>query len=610
MCGIAGACALQPVETWRSHVQRIVASQHRRGPDFSATEEIGGCGASVVLGHNRLSIIDLSAVGNQPMWDFERRICVAFNGEIYNYVELREELLALGHRFVSHSDTEVILGAYKRWGAAAFGRFNGMFAFALVDVVSRRMFLVRDRFGVKPLYYVAQPDAVLFASTAAEMACCLRLSPDLGYAARGVRYGLYEHDDVAPFVGMKALAPGHWAEVSWDGGALNARTRAYYEFRVRVAERVDALASQGEAQLVGTLAELLEDAVRIRLRSDVPVAVSLSGGLDSSSVAALAAAHPQGRLHGFTYGSPSDAASEGPLAAELARQAGIDVTYIWPTAEEVCQAYRDCLVAQAGPFPGGSILAQYLVFKAARAEGFKVLLGGQGGDEAFMGYRKFQLFHLRRCLAKRRYPQALAFALTLLPTLLAERWRWASSWQSRSRYLKTTGLETVLCLPEAGLPIGYSPSAPLRDRQLLDVALASLPTLLRYEDSNSMGNSIESRLPFLDYRMMEFGLALPDALKLRGGHGKWIVRQAVAGRVPDSIRVARYKKGFNVQQDRWIEEGLGSSIRALLRENRGRVSDYVATGSELDSVFSNAALRTRPSAFAEATTLLWLSQAV
>ncbi len=608
MCGIAGACSFGSAAEHRARIERIVAAQHRRGPDFQATEEIQGKRLGVVLGHNRLSIIDLSAVGNQPMWDSERRVCIVFNGEIYNYVELRAELLAHGHRFVSHSDTEVILGAYKQWGTEAFARFNGMFAFALFDVAGERIILARDRFGVKPLYYAERGDSLLFASTASEMSRALGLSPDLDYAAKGVQYGLYEHDDAAPYLGMKALTPGHWMEVRpATSQRLMVRTSSYYDFRAHVAAQVDALAAQRAEQLVAAVADLLEDAVRIRLRSDVPVAVSLSGGLDSSTVAALAARHPQERLHGFTYGHPQEATSEGPLAAQLARMAGIDVTYVWPTVEEVCTAYRECLSAQVGPFPGGSIIAQNLVFKAARAEGFKVLLGGQGGDEAFMGYRKFQLFHLKRCLAQKRYAGALAFALTLLPTLMAERWRWASSWQNRNRYLKAKGLSTVLRLPQVELPIGYSPTAPLRDRQLLDVTLASLPTLLRYEDSNSMGNSIESRLPFLDYRVMEFGVALPEALKLRGGHGKWIVREAVTGKIPDSIRIARFKKGFNVQQDRWIDGGLGASIRVLLHENVNRVTDYIAKDTDLDGVFSDAALKTRPSAFSEATALLWLA---
>jgi asparagine synthase (glutamine-hydrolysing) len=608
MCGIAGVITVRSAEAYRTSIARIVASQHRRGPDFNAVDVLQGQRAGAVLGHNRLSIIDLSEIGNQPMWDCDRRVCIVFNGEIYNYLELRSELLALGHRFVSHSDTEVILEAFKQWGTEAYERFNGMFAFALFDTRDEQTYFVRDRFGVKPLYYAPRGDTVFFASTGGEMSRLLNLKPDLDYVSRGIRYGLYEYEDVAPYIGMKALLPGHWMQVGPDAsGTLIARLSPYYDFHARTALLVDALASMPIERLVETAAALLEDSVRIRLRSDVPVAVSLSGGLDSSAVAALAARRPQGGLHGFTFGDPSVPTSEGPLAAQLARMAQIDITYVWPDLDAICETYQRCLETQAGPFPGGSIIAQNLVFKAARSTGFKVLLGGQGGDEAFMGYRKFQLFKLRHLMARKRHFDALSFAVTLLPTFFAERWRWLDSWRNRNRYGKAKGLSTVLRLPEVELEIGYSPTDPLRDRQILDVSLASLPTLLRYEDSNSMGNSIESRLPFLDYRVMEFGIALPDALKLRGGHGKWIVRQALTGQIPDDIRIARYKKGFNVQQGQWIDCGLGDRIRTMLHAQAGQLNDYLVRDTFFDDVFSNNQLKNRPSAFAEATTLLWLA---
>ncbi len=198
-----------------------------------------------MLGHNRLSIIDLSPAGNQPMWDVDRRVCLVFNGEIYNYVELRAELAALGHRFASTSDTEVILEAFKQWGTDAFGRFNGMFAFGLFDTRDERLYLVRDRFGVKPLYYAAGGDTIHFASTARTIAKLLGLTPDLVYARGGVRHSLYEHDDAAPYVGMKALLPGHWMEVSPAGSAgLTASIRPVLRLAsARVAALVDSLAT-------------------------------------------------------------------------------------------------------------------------------------------------------------------------------------------------------------------------------------------------------------------------------------------------------------------------------------------------------------------------------
>ena len=397
---------MRPVEAFRSHVERIVESQYRRGPDFQAIEVIGGRRAGAVLGHNRLSIIDLSPAGNQPMWDVDRRLCVVFNGEVYNYVELRAELTALGHRFVSTSDTEVILESFKQWGTEAFRRFNGMFALGLFDSRDERLYLVRDRFGVKPLYYASRGDTFHFASTAEVIAKLLGLAPDLSYVSPGLRYFLYEYADVAPYLGMKALAPGHWLEIGpGSAGALTASMNSYYNLTERAAALIDSLATMPTECAVSHVAEVLDDSVAIRLRSDVPVAVSLSGGLDSCTVAALAARNPQQRLRGFTFGHPEVRDSEGPVAAQLARMANIDVTYVWPSIAEICQAFAKTLRAQAGPFPGGSIVAQYLVFEAARAAGFKVLLGGQGGDEAFMGYRKFQVFRFRRLGGQKAVPR-------------------------------------------------------------------------------------------------------------------------------------------------------------------------------------------------------------
>ena len=589
----------------------MVEQQRHRGPDFSAVTTILDLvrGGGVILGHNRLSIIDLSPLGNQPMWDHARQLCIVFNGEIYNYVELRQELETRGHRFTSTSDTEVILEAIKAWGADAFSRFNGMFALAVYDVAARTLLLARDRFGVKPLYFVCAGDTLHFASTSATMAQLVGLAPDLDYVARGIRYSLYDSDDYSPYQGMKAVRPGHVVTFHVDSaGRLASSETCFYDLQTRVAAQVDVLASRNDRCLVEDLSILLEDAVRIRLRADVPVAVSLSGGLDSSTVAALAARQPQTEFRGFTFGDPAVADSEGPLAAALGKKAGIRVSYIWPDLQTICNAFDRTLAAQGAPFPGASIIAQHLVFQAARAEGFKVLMGGQGGDEGFMGYRKFQAFHLSRLLARRDYRQALAFGLSLFPMFIAERRRWVDSWQARNRYLKKSGMASVLQLPDTLMALGDDAGQSLRYRQMADVTTTSLPTLLRYEDGNSMGNSIESRLPFLDYRVMEFGLALPEALKLRRGHGKWILREVAAGKIPEQIRLARYKRGFDVQEARWIEQGLGDSIRTRLQAVSGQIARWLRPGVRLMEAFSNEQFKSRPATFAEATTLLWLAQ--
>ena len=271
--------------------------------------------------------------------------------------------------------------------------------------------------------------------------------------------------------------------------------------------------------------------------------------------------------------------------------------------------YFKILDAQGAPFASvGSAIGQYQVFQAVREEGVKVLLGGQGGDETLMGYRKFLPFRLRRLVQQRRFGEALAFSLGLLPTALAELRRATPMyWRMRRRYTHGSGINTVLKLPEAGCEyIGYSPDEPLWVRQLHDVTHVSLPTLLRYEDRNSMGNSVESRLPFMDYRLVEVALALPDAVKLRGGFGKWILREVARGKIPEEIRKARYKRGFDVRESDWFEQGLGAAMRDALRIRLPEIKQFLEPGAKVDELFSDAQLKHRTLASAEATTLIWL----
>lgn len=609
MCGIAGTFAPRGSHSGLNGVvDEIVASQYRRGPDNQAVKRIEGERVCAVLGHNRLSIIDLSAAGNQPMWDARGRFCVVYNGEIYNYIEIRAELSALGHQFGTRSDTEVLLEAFRRWGIGAVGRFNGMFAFGLFDRELERIYLVRDRFGIKPLYYAVSGQALVFASTGQVIARWMGLGPNLEYAARGIRFGVYDEGEQSPHVGLKALSPGQilQADIS-TGELLETRLHCYYNLTERVPERIEAIATASEPSLLQELAEVMASAVDIRFRSDVPVGVSLSGGLDSSSVAALSAAREHGEVIGFTFGHPDVQTSEGPLVAELAQAAGMRVHYLWPEPGDLERVLGATLRAQGAPYPSGSVMAQYLVYEAARAEGVKVLLGGQGGDEVFMGYRKFQWFRLAGLLRRGDYLQAARFATTLIPTAMAEFPRAAMYWRERHRYTSSRGLQSALDLPPAQpLPMGHG-GEELWIRQAGDVTLTSLPTLLRYEDRNSMGNSVESRLPFMDYRLVELGLALPPGLKLRRGLGKWAIREVVRGRIPESIRTARYKRGFDVQQSRWIREGLGRFLRRELEERRAFVGPFLRTGARFDMVFSDEALISRPTAFAEAITLLWLA---
>ena len=612
MCGIAGAISQTWYEESERMVQAIVASQYRRGPDHHAIERINGSQTQVVLGHNRLSIIDLTTQANQPMWDGDHRFCLVYNGEVYNYLELRTELSRLGHRFVTRSDSEVVIEAFKQWGLDALERFNGMFAFALYDARKETLWLVRDRFGVKPLYYYSEQDTLLFASTTRAIAEGKGLKPDLDYAARGLVYGIYDDDtEISAYRGLRALRPGHYLQVKTTRtGALAHELRAYYDLASRVCRLQQDIMDASLEALTKRVKENLNDAVSLRLRAAVPMGISLSGGLDSATLAAHLARHHED-ITGFTFGDPRVPASEGATVQELSDRTRIGIHFVWPGGADFTRCFWETLEAQDAPFPGPSIVAQYMVFKAAAACGVKVLLGGQGGDELFMGYRKFQLFYFLELVERRQFVKALGVALGLLSVLIAEHYKIVEYFGHLRRYQGGARRDGTLRLPDPSpLRMGYDSKRPLRERQMQDVTRFSLPTLLRYEDRNSMGNSVESRLPFLDYRLVELALALPTAVKVHRGYGKWIIRRAASDMVVDSIRLARYKRPFDVNLGNWVSQGLGKSIRSRLYETLGKTRLFLAPGTSIEEAWSDAQLARRPAAFAEAVTLIWLGSRI
>lgn len=611
MCGIAGFISTSTLDAGAptQTVARIAASQRPRGPDHEGVATIEGNAATIVFGHNRLSIIDLSDQANQPMWDHEHRVCIVYNGEIYNYIELRTELEGIGHRFITKSDTEVILEAFKMWGIRSLDRLNGMFAFALWEADARRLWLVRDRFGVKPLYHATSRDGqLLFASTPGPLAREVGAQPNVEYVARGLRYWNYEDDnDISPYVGVDAVPAGHVATVDVaDAARPRVTVSRWYDYAERVEDQRAVRTGTAHAALLDEFTDLLTHATRIRLRADVPIAVSLSGGLDSSSIAALVAG-AGAHLIGFTYGDPADADSEAGLVARTAARLGMEVRYANPAAMDPA-AFEASLDAQDAPFPDLSITAQYMVMRNARKSGIKVMLGGQGADEVLMGYRKFQVLLLRDALRERSPRSILDVARGLSLMALAEARRLAVYARQRDRYLRRAGLQTALRLPPVDVEMASLRGQPAWRRQLLDVTRLSLPTLLRYEDRNSTSNSLETRLPFLDYRLAELAGALPDRLKVRGGYGKWILRRAMRGLVSEEIRTARYKRGFDVARSRIAGTGIGDHLRAQLAECRPAVAEWLPANASIDETFSDRRLMSSATAFTEATSLLWLAR--
>lgn len=611
MCGISGGIFRHSGPVPPRQLAEIAAAQSARGPDATGfAERKLSDGRSLWLAHNRLSIIDLSASANQPMLSTDGQYALVFNGMIYNYLELRDELVGAGYNFRTGSDTEVLLQAFAVWGTSAFNRLHGMFAAAIHDAARGTVTLFRDRFGVKPLYYHSNSDGFRFASTPGVIARQADAHPNLEYVGRGIRLKYYDDEtEIAPFEGISAIPPGHYATIDL-GSAKDIAVQPFYDLTEAWQQTQQNIAGSGRSELRQELLRRLELATQIRRRSDVPIGISLSSGVDSTTVAALCARNGA-NVTGFCFGNPSDQSSEAPAVRRFAASLGQQVEFI-PQAEgaRAKTLFWRTLRAQGAPFPHTSQIAQFAVFEAARAGGIKVMLGGQGGDEAFMGYRKFFLFQLRYLLRQRDLRAVPAMVRNMIEVFPAIASKASLFWRERGRYRAgdSEGLGSGLVMPP--LTASPSPGAGIGDnpalRQMLDVVRFSLPSLLRYEDRNSMGNSIESRLPFLDHRVIEFGIALPTAMKLHKGMGKFLLRDAVRGIVPDSILFNRDKRGFDTRHADWIASGIGGAVREGIAIHGTRARQWLSDGCQPDEYFSDANLSDKASRFAEATSVLWL----
>lgn len=565
MCGIYGLIAKRgPLD--RAALEAGTRAVAHRGPDGSGVWIEGPVG----LGHTRLSILDVADTGAQPMRHRSLPLTLVFNGEIYNYLELRAELAAKGHAFVGGSDSEVLLAAYVEWGEGCVSRFNGMWGFAIFDGRSNVVFCARDRFGVKPFYFVDTPACFAFGSEIRQ------LLPHL--AAKRMRReavedflvcGLSDHDDGTFFSGVAKLPAGHTMSIDIESGAR--RLQRYY-----VLAPASAAASLDRVSGPASLKALLEDAVRLRLRSDVRVGTCLSGGLDSSSVASLASELNRAAggepFRAITAVSEDEATNEEAFAAQVVQASGLDWIRVRPDFEDFAASVDDVIDTQEEPFGGPSIFMQYFVMQAARKAGVKVLLDGQGGDETLLGYERYYPAWLmaqfregglsgfaraaREAVAANANVPPLRLGMYLLG--VGSPWVRDAAYRFRYRFLHAPKL------PAALSRFGRASRDALA-MQRIELLETNLPMLLRFEDKNSMRFGVEARLPFLDYRLVEFALGLPLSLKLQGGWTKWTLREAMADRLPETITWRRNKFGFNAPDARWLARHHGPMRETILR---------------------------------------------
>ena len=601
MCGICGMTS--PVDA--PALERMLAAIVHRGPDDGGTY-VPADGA-VGLGSRRLSIIDLSSAGHMPMISPDGQGAVAYNGEIYNYVSLREQLRAAGHEFHSQTDTEVLIHGYEEWGTDLFARLNGIFALALWDNARHRLLLARDRFGVKPLYHTTDEQGRLwFASEVKSLVSG-------GYRFKSVdpvaihKYlaFLWVPGPATMFPGVEKLAPGHWAE--WRDGRLESHRYWWPEFTPRPMDEANAAAE---------LRTILESTVSRQLIADVPVGVFLSGGLDSTALAALATRVSDRPAVCFTIGFRGEDSVLEQSSAD-ARYARLAAEYLGAefhnieVAPDIVDLLPKVIWHLDEPIADPAAIATYLICEAARSN-VTVLLSGQGADEVFAGYRVQAMSdwadrfgHLPKAvrkavvaplvdalpamskLAPGGYPGFLLAVHRYLSKMLAgvdlprdERYVFYRSYYTddQLRGLYAPGLKEALASAEAGSEhLQYLKEAPAQDflnRILYTDWYTFLPELnLAYCDKMSMAASIEARVPFLDNEIVDFMLTVPRQLKLRGRTSKLVLREAVKDIVPAEV-IKRRKAGFGVPLRTWLRRDLREMVDDLLGEERIKARGY------------------------------------
>lgn len=563
MCGIA---ALFGPQIDRETLQALVPMTHsvkHRGPDGEGFEYFG---TQAALGHRRLAIVGLTSAGRQPFQSADGRYWITYNGEIYNYKELRAEL---DGGFRSETDTEILLAAYVKWGKAALHRFNGMFAFAIYDTQEQTLFAARDRFGVKPLYYWETPSGVLALASEIKQFTCL---PGWKAQLNGQRahdflnWGVKDHTRETFFRGVQQLRGGEYFFVRLGEKPL---PQPWYQlpfkpFKGTFHESAEIFKS------------LLQEGIQLRFRADVPVGSCLSGGLDSSSIVCLS----KGLLKSaFIVQSELPQYDESHFAKLVVESTRVSAHFTTPTLNTLFHQLDALVWHQDEPFISTSQFAQWSVFQLVKEQGIKVVLNGQGSDEQLAGYsgffgnRFFDLFTSLRwstlakeiALSKVEQPHLQPYALLgnkLTPDWLRQHVRKIlGKTSAHSGWFNQHKLQANPQSPFFG-ENAHTVNQQCRQQLLY----SSLPMLLHYEDRNSMAHSVESRVPFLDYRLVEFLNSLPSDFKIGEGWSKRVLREGMKGILPEPIRLRKDKMGFVTAESHWICQVAPQQFRKKIQE--------------------------------------------
>jgi asparagine synthase (glutamine-hydrolysing) len=589
MCGIAGFIDFHKKST-KSNIQSMIDPLNHRGPDGDGVSLFKSKNAIIGFGHKRLSIIDLSQAGKQPM--ALNHLHITYNGEIYNYQEIKNELLELGHHFNGESDTEMILHAYTEWGIKAVERFIGMFAIALFDEKKQEVVFIRDRAGVKPLFYYQKNDLILFSSELKSFHEHPEFEKklDLNAVAAYMQYGNVPTPHCI-FKNCGKIKPGHYLKINLENKSQQEiQYWNVYDFYNQPKLNL----SFPEAKI--QTKELLKSAFNYRMVADVPVGVFLSGGYDSTTVSSLIQAESTARLKTFTIGVPDIGLNEAPYARDIAKHLGTDHTEINCTEQEAIEMIKDLPFFYDEPFADSSAIPTTLVSKAAR-KNVTVALSADGGDEIFGGYNRYDFMH-RYGKTLNSIPKAVRKILVgamgnisseKIP-VLKNKYNFHNRYEklktvlndpsekeimlSLSQQFNDEQMKSVMKSEFKSLPTMFQSKemledfkSPLSYMMAIDFQTYMLDDILQKVDRATMTNSLEGREPMLDHRILEFAAQLPDEYKYQNGIKKRILREINHDYIPKEL-LDRPKMGFAIPIAKWLKNELRDHVEEYLNEDR------------------------------------------
>lgn len=586
MCGIAGIISRNPNHVSTERLKQMINVLAHRGPDgegFWLNEN-----NTVGFGHRRLAILDLSEAGKQPMHLFNH-YSITYNGEIYNYLELKEELQQKGYTFRTQTDTEVILAAYDHWKEECLQQFDGMFAFAIWNEQEQTLFAARDRFGEKPFYYFFDGEQFLFASEMkAIWAAGVEKTIDHSMLLNYIGLGWVKNPSNLSqtfYQNISSLPQSHYIKLNLRNGSNEIVQ--YWDLDK------ETKATLTEAEAIEQFRQLFNTSVQRRLRSDVEVGTSLSGGLDSSSIAAMIEAqipkpkfqNPNSKIQVFTASFPGFEKDETAYAKQVAEQFQLQHHLVTPTAATLLNDIERLIYHQEEPFQSSSIYAQYKVYELAKQHGMKVILDGQGADETLAGYHKYIHWFLQE---KMRESSVVSRELeAFAANNISIDWSWKNKLAARFPEMAAVQLENKAnkeLLNNKFITNKYRKShfnkksifkptvSKLNDLLYYNTMRNGLEELLRYADRNSMAHGVEVRLPFLSHELVQFIFSLPSHYKIQNGFTKYILRESMKQLLPASIVYRTDKIGYEPPQQQWMQsegfkELLQNSRQKLVKEN-------------------------------------------